>query len=628
MTNQVIDVPQMILVGSAGRNSGKTHFSCAFVALLKEFGPVVGLKVTAADAHERGCRRGGAGCGACVFSEDFVLQEETDARSNKDTSRLLAAGAERVFWLRATYDSLSDGLKAFLAHPAVPSGSIVVAESNSLRRAAKPGFFLMLKNPQDAVKASAAKVAALADLTLESRKVWQGERVRNRAEEIVKSSPVQALLKGLGHAPAAKKEADAAFRDVVRNAALEEALALLLTETEPTEATTVLPINDAHGEICAGLVKTAMDIPPFDRSPLDGFALRSADVAAAGPEAPTRLTVVGVVYAGDVYSGELGEGEAVRIMTGGAMPSGADAMLPLEVVRAEGDAVFVSRSVKPRENYVFRGEDVKAGTVFLEDGAYLDYAAVAMLASAGLAVAPVYRPLSVGLFCVGDEFGLPGQPLPPGKIYNSNGFMLSARLREFGFKVDSHQVLRDDVMSSAMTLDAALERFDVVLTTGSVSVGDKDIMKPVYAQIGVQARLAALSFKPGHAFLCGRRRNKWIFSLSGNPFASLAALELVVRPVLARMSRKPFLVPKRVPVRLLSVFPGGKSANMRRFLRGSLSGPDADGVMTASLPEGHSSGRVFSMAGCNCLVDLRPDVPSLSQGAEAEAVDLRVRLGF
>jgi molybdopterin molybdotransferase len=375
---------------------------------------------------------------------------------------------------------------------------------------------------------------------------------------------------------------------------------------------------------------------------MDGFAMCSGDTLEATEDCPVRLRVSGVVYAGGVFGRGLLPGEAVRIMTGAAMPCGADCMLPKEIIVEDGDHILVPRPARPQENYIFRGEDIAAGVPFLVPGTRLESAHLAMLAATGLGRVDVCRLPEIGLFCVGDEFSAADRPLGPGMIYNSNGIMLWARLTELGLTPRSAIILNDDPYAAASKIAAVADELDVIITTGSVSVGDKDIMGSVFERLEIEPEISRLAFKPGTAFLAGRYQAKldnpcsqangakWFFCLSGNPFAALATLELVVRPVLARLANSPQLLPRRGRAVLGASFvKSGKNkghSNQRRFLRGRLvEAHDGDSASArVILPDDHSSGRIFSLAGCNCLVDVGATISELSEGSEVDVVRLDI----
>jgi molybdopterin molybdotransferase len=406
----------------------------------------------------------------------------------------------------------------------------------------------------------------------------------------------------------------------------EEALKLLLSRTIPLEAIQALPLNKALGFVAGQDVRAPLDNPPFDRSPLDGFALRSADTLNASAQKPARLRIAGVVYAGSVFGRPLLQGEAVRIMTGAAMPLGSDCMVPLEDVRTEGEDVLVFRPLGDRENYIFQGEDIRKGQLLIRQGERLGAVHLGLLASMGMDTVPALRPPKIGLLCTGDELSPAGLPLAPGKIYSSNETLLSARLNELGFGVRSLPPMTDDAGAVAARIGTEMKDLDILISTGAVSVGDKDIMHEVFTLLGVERLFWGMACKPGSAVLCGVYHNvsqrddsgKLLLCLSGNPFASFTTLELLVRPTLAKLARRRDLEPRRLRARLKDPFP--KKSPTRRFIRAKLAEPEGSALPLVSLPEGHSSGQLRSLLDCNCIVDIPARSPALSEGSEVEAV--------
>ncbi|MDR2367464.1 MAG: molybdopterin molybdotransferase MoeA [Deltaproteobacteria bacterium] len=410
---------------------------------------------------------------------------------------------------------------------------------------------------------------------------------------------------------------------MITSATLETALERLDYLIEPLNETVNVPIEAALGLVSAGDVRTTTAVPPFDRSSMDGYAMRGADTLGATADNPARLRVVGAVYAGSVLGRELGPGEAVSIMTGAAMPAGADCMLPKEIVTVDSGWALIPRPARKHENYIFSGEDIKVGEVFIKPFTKLDFAHLAMLAAAGLERITVFRQPNIGVFCVGEEFSPAGGPLAEGKIYNSNGIMLNARLAELGFATSPHRILPDDPGPSARIIAGTAGALDIIISTGSVSVGDKDIMGRVFGLLGAELDVHRLAFKPGHAFMCGRHGRKPMFCLSGNPFAALATFELLVRPALARLAHRPDLTLTRAKAVLQTPFSGGKGGSSpRRFLRARLVLPTEARLPEVFLPDDHSSGRLFSLPGCNCLVDMKEGLKGLAVGDIVEIVKL------
>ena len=390
---------------------------------------------------------------------------------------------------------------------------------------------------------------------------------------------------------------------MVTRISLEEALELIAGAVSPLGAE-VLPLADALGRTLAADAHAPLDQPPFDRSPLDGYALRSADTAGASQDHPAVLAVVDTLYAGDQAKTPVGPGQAVRIMTGAMLPPGCDCVVAQEHTD-RGSPVAVYTPLSPGQNYVYQGEDYRAGTRLLPAGARLDAAALGVLASAGIAQVPVRRRPRVGLLTTGDEVVAPGAPLPPGKIYSANQTLLAARLTELGYRVQTaHR--GDDPTAVAEAMRELLADCDALITTGGVSVGDKDIFHQALPLLGAERVFWRVRVKPGTPAMFSTYQGKPILSLSGNPFAAAATFELLARPLLAALAEEPHLLPRQMEGVLDTPFP--KASPTRRFLRGRY----GEGHVT--LPEGHSSGQLASMVECDCLVELPTGSPPAEAG--------------
>jgi molybdopterin molybdotransferase len=388
----------------------------------------------------------------------------------------------------------------------------------------------------------------------------------------------------------------------------ELARELLLAETEPVAESVVVPLMSALGGVTAHEIYAPQDNPPFDRSALDGFAFRSGETAAASVRTPARFRLSGVIYAGDSGGEGPGPGEAVKIMTGAPIPPGADCVLGKESVRTDGGEVMVTGPVAKHDNVIFRGEDIKEGTLLFPAGTVLKSAHLGVLASMGFDKAEIRRPVKIGLFCTGDELVPPGVSLPPGKIYNSNETLIASRLKELGFSAEVLPQMGDDADKAAQVIETHIAGFDLLVTTGAVSVGDKDIFHEVFAKLGVQRIFSRLRTRPGQAVLCGKYKNKLLICLSGNPFAAILAFELLVRPVLAKMSGGGGIQYRKA----ILGSPFTKKAGIRRFVRAKF----ADGCVT--LPGGNTSGRLFTFADCNCFADIPADTETLKPGDEVD----------
>ena len=394
-----------------------------------------------------------------------------------------------------------------------------------------------------------------------------------------------------------------------------EAAQALAVDGLPALCCEVIPLVKSSGRALGADVAAGLDQPPFDRSPLDGYALRASDIAGASRENPVALTVVDTVYAGDVASVPVEPGQAVRIMTGAMLPPGCDCVLRQEDTDMGFPTVRAFAPLRPHDNVVDRGDDYRAGALLLPAGTRLDAAAVGLLASAGITAVPVRRRPRVGVLVTGDEVAAPDTaPLPPGKIYDANQALLLSRLAELGFPDAVGARVGDDPERAAEAMRGLLETCDLLLTTGGVSVGAKDILHQALPLLGAEQVFWRVKLKPGSPALFSRYRGKPILSLSGNPFAAFTTFELLARPILAALSGEPGLLPERKRAVLDAPFP--KGSPIRRFVRGRYESGHV------ALPEGHSSGQLRSLVGCNCLVDIPAGSGPLEAGEKIDILML------
>ena len=394
---------------------------------------------------------------------------------------------------------------------------------------------------------------------------------------------------------------------------LEQAVEVLLAHTAPVSETERVPLLEALGRVAAEDVRAGFDNPPFDRSPLDGYTFAAASTAAASAEHPVMLQVIGEECAGDFFAGTVGAGECVRIMTGGAIPNGCDCVVRQEDVREEGDRIHVPFSSESYENYCYAGEDIKKDTLLVQQGQVIRAAHLAVLASEGYDAVRVYRRVRVAVASTGDELLQPGEPLRPGKIYNSNLYLLAGRLRELGAEVTVVGAVPDDVEKAARVIASYADKVDLFLTSGGVSVGKKDIMHGVVPALGAERLFWRVCMKPGAPAIAYTRGAMLGIALSGNPFAAYATFELMARAALAHLAGQREVHPVRRRAVLADAFP--KDCPGRRFLRARI---EADGRV--SLPDQHESGSLFSAAGCNAFVDVPAGTQPLAAGTEVEVV--------
>lgn len=395
----------------------------------------------------------------------------------------------------------------------------------------------------------------------------------------------------------------------------EAALSILLGQATPLKETEDIPLQEALGRIVAQAVASPIAVPPFDRSPLDGYALHSADIAAATRENPVALRVIGEACAGCGETFAPGRGEALRLMTGAPVPPMCDCVIRQEDTDEGMDTVRIYASVAGGQNICRAGEDIAAGSVVMQPGEKITFAHIGVLASLGIVRVCVYRRVRVALLCTGDELAQPGETLTPGKIYDANGATLTARLTELGTQVNVLQSEADDATHVAQVLKDASAQADILITTGGVSVGKKDIFHQVLPQMGAQKLFWKIAMKPGSPLLCATYAGKLLICLSGNPFAALACFELFAKPVLRRLSGQAQCESPRLGAVLADGFLKGSPT--RRFVRAYF-----DGQKVHIGTRNHSSGALLGMIGCNCLIDIPAGSKPLSAGDEAEIVML------
>ena len=399
----------------------------------------------------------------------------------------------------------------------------------------------------------------------------------------------------------------------MQNLSLEKAVDLLQAHCQRVTAVEEVPLLSALGRILAEDYVAAFDNPPFDRSPLDGYTFAAEETAGHDAANPAQFKIIGEECAGDFFAEEVPKGCALRIMTGGAIPQGCNCVVRQEDVAVDGDTLRVPFSIEPYTNFCFAGEDIQKGTKLAKKGTKLTAAHIGVLASMGFAMVKVLGNVRIALASTGDELVSPGQPLSPGKIYNSNLYLLASRLQELGFAPEIAGTLPDDAEEAARIIQGYRDRVDVFLTTGGVSVGKKDIMHGVVEKVG-QRLFWQVAMKPGAPVLSYTMGETLGLALSGNPFAACATFELIAVPVLAHISGNDKILPQRVQAVLTDAFP--KESRGRRFIRGYYENGKV------RLPEKHSSGSLFSMVGCNAFVDIPAGTGKLAKETEVDIMRL------
>jgi molybdopterin molybdotransferase len=389
----------------------------------------------------------------------------------------------------------------------------------------------------------------------------------------------------------------------------------LVRERTPRLPREEVPLAEAAGRVLAADFAAPHPVPPFENSTVDGYAVRAADVAGATAEWPVRLDVVGDVGAGEPGSIRVRSGTAVRIMTGAPLPPGADAVVMLEWTAFTTGTVRVERAVDPGRFIRRVGEDVAAGDVVLAEGSRLGSAAVGVLASLGGARVAVRRRPEVAVLATGDELLDVEEELTPGKIRSSNSWTLAGQAREAGAVVRDLGIARDDPADLAARLERA-RGCDVLLTSGGVSVGDRDHVRHVLRELGLEEVFWRVAASPGKPLLFGTLGSTLVFGVPGNPVSSMVVFENFVRPALRRMQGDPRPDRPRVQAVLEQAVSG--PADRRHFARVRLSwGP---GGFRAGEVRPHGSGNLRSMVHANALAVLPEGRDRADAGEAVEVV--------
>ncbi|MDA8178067.1 MAG: molybdopterin molybdotransferase MoeA [Deltaproteobacteria bacterium] len=320
-----------------------------------------------------------------------------------------------------------------------------------------------------------------------------------------------------------------------------------------------IPLDAAAGRSLAGEVRAPADLPPWDNSAMDGYAVRTSDCPGEAV-----LAIAGYQTAGGPGASAVHKGAAVRIMTGSPIPEGCDAVVPFEEAEERDGSVRIPAPVRPRQHIRFRGEDIRAGAQVLPEGTVLRPPQISLLASFGRAMVPVYRKPRVAVLSTGDELVELGEPLDHGKIVNSNSHALAAAIAEAGGDPLLLGIARDEREDLREKLSAGLAA-DVLVTSAGVSAGDRDLVRDVLAELGVENVFWKVLIKPGGPTAFGLAGTTPVFSLPGNPVSSLITFEVFVRPAVRKMTGSPH--PVKPPVKAALAEPVTKKPGKTQFLR-------------------------------------------------------------
>ena len=399
---------------------------------------------------------------------------------------------------------------------------------------------------------------------------------------------------------------------------VDRARELILDLLKPVSGHERVFVRQALDRVLAEDVISPIDVPTHDNSAMDGWALRSCDLAAGdGTAGETRLKNIGTAFAGRAFEGKVGAGDTVRIMTGGVLPQGVDCVVIQEVVRVENDAVIIPPGQRKEQNIRRAGEDLKAGRAAVPAGKKLRPAEIGIIASLGVAELSVRRRVRVALFSTGDELCSIGTPLAPGAVYDSNRYTLWGMLPRLNCEVIDMGVVKDDPASLEAAFREAAGCADAIITSGGVSVGEADFIKQLMAQLG-EVAFWKIAMKPGRPMAFGRiqpdgpdKPGAWLFGLPGNPVAVMVTFYQFVLPAILKLSGVD-------PVKLVPAFPARCTEPMKKgrgrteFQRGILFQQNGEWCVRPTGAQG--SGVLRSMAEADCFIVLEHDREKVGAG--------------
>jgi molybdopterin molybdotransferase len=393
---------------------------------------------------------------------------------------------------------------------------------------------------------------------------------------------------------------------------IDEALELVLDGLAPLSAERV-PLAETAGRVAAEPATSAVDLPPFDRSAMDGYAVRAADTA---PGVALRLS--GGVAAGEVAAQELEPGTVTRVSTGAAIPPGADAVLQAELAEERDGHVIPARAVEPGRHVRFRGEDLPAGTPLAQRGDVLTLPRMSALASAGVGVVGVHRRPRLDVIVTGSELLPLGAPPEPGRIHESNGLMIRLLAARAGAEVVDHGVIGDDRDATIAAVEHGLEG-DVLVVSGGVSVGPHDHVKPAFEACGVDEVFWRVKIKPGKPLWFGRRGSTLVFGLPGNPLSTIVCFSVFIAPALRRLGGERDARPLYDAGRLTTA---ARALDGRtEFLTATLC-PGADGVLEATPTERQGSHMTGALGQSDGFAIVPEEAGELPAGAPVDVLRL------
>ncbi len=401
---------------------------------------------------------------------------------------------------------------------------------------------------------------------------------------------------------------------------IEDALNLILEHT-PAAANNKeeVTLADALGRVLRQDVMSDLDMPPFDRARMDGYAVRSVDISRATPDQPVLLEEIGEAAAGQAFSGFVGVNEAVRIMTGAPVPPGADSVQKIEVITVNAGVVAIQEPTKPNQNVTPRGVEAKAGNLMLAAGAIITPAAAAVLASFGYAMVEVAHRPKLVLLSTGDELVEVWEKPQAAQIRNSNTFSLAGYAQAAGAEVLSAGIVRDDFTETKLAIAEAAAMADVVMLSGGVSMGDYDLVKPALMELGAEIFVEKVAMHPGKPTVFAKLGDTLIFGLPGNPVSVAVAFHIFARPALLKMQGARDIELPRVVAKVVTTVKGAPPRRSHQPARLMI----RNGVAEVEPLKWAGSSDVVAFMQADALIVVPEDRKGYEAGELVEVIQLR-----
>lgn len=393
----------------------------------------------------------------------------------------------------------------------------------------------------------------------------------------------------------------------------DEATRQIQTQVRPTHGFECVNLRSALGRVLYEDVRSNRDVPGHTNSAMDGYAIRGKDIPVVGSR---PFSLLGTAWAGRPFSGEVSEGQCVRIMTGAPLPSGADTVVIQERVQIDGYSILIDSENRPDQNVRRAGEDIAKDQTVLLSGRKLIPADLGLLASLGIGEVRVFRKLRVAFFSTGDELCSIGEELRPGCVYDSNRYTLFGMLQRLGVEAVDMGVIRDLKKDTFEAFEEAARCADVIITSGGVSVGEADFVKECLDELG-QIEFWKVAMKPGRPLAFGRIKDTWFFGLPGNPVSVMVTFYIFVQPALRKLMGESNATPMYMQVRCDSSL--RKKAGRTEFQRGILT-RDASSRYTVTRTGAQGSGILTSMSQANCFIILPLEAETVEPGSMVEVL--------